>query len=75
MSEPTSERRPAPEPRRRSDDAWGIVAYLLSGMLLGVGSGWLLQRVLAAPVFTVVGLLAGTGLALYVVYVRFGTPP
>ena len=55
--------------------AWDIVAYLLSGMLLWGGAGWLLDRWLGLRVFLPIGLLFGTGLALYLVYVRYGRAP
>lgn len=65
-------------PRHSSADdagAWDIVAYLLSGMLLWGGAGWLLDRWLDLEVFLPVGLLVGTGLALFIVYLRFGRAP
>jgi F0F1-type ATP synthase assembly protein I len=46
------------------------VAYLLSGMLLFGGAGWLVDRWLDTTVFVLIGLLAGTALAVYLVYVR-----
>lgn len=55
--------------------AWDIVAYLLSGMLLWGGAGWLLDRWLGVEVFLPVGLLIGTGLALFIVYLRYGRAP
>ena len=55
--------------------AWDIVAYLLSGMLLWGGAGWLLDRWLDVRVFLPIGLLFGTGVALYIVYVRYGRAP
>lgn len=55
--------------------AWDIVAYLLSGMLLWGGAGWLLDRWLGITLFLPIGLLFGTGLALYLVYVRYGRAP
>ena len=39
--------------------AWDIVAYLLSGMLLWGGAGWLLDRWLGLDVFLPIGLLFG----------------
>lgn len=65
-------------PRHSSADdagAWDIVAYLLSGMLLWGGAGWLLDRWLGLEVFLPVGLLVGTGLALFIVYLRYGRAP
>jgi F0F1-type ATP synthase assembly protein I len=55
--------------------AWDIIAYLLSGMLIWGGAGWLIDRWLDIEVFLPVGLLFGTGLALYIVYVRYGRAP
>jgi ATP synthase protein I len=55
--------------------AWDIVAYLLSGMLLWGGAGWLLDRWLGLGLFLPIGLLFGTGLALYLIFVRFGRAP
>lgn len=65
---------PAGSGRPGSGDAWGIVAYLLSGTLSWGGAGWLLDRWLGTSVFVPVGLLAGMALAIYLVYVRFGSP-
>lgn len=68
--------RPAGAARPGNGDAWSIVSYLLSGMLSFGGAGALADRWLgASPVFLLVGLLAGTALAIYLVYVRFGHPP
>jgi F0F1-type ATP synthase assembly protein I len=68
--------RPQPRHDAAADTgAWDIVAYLLSGMLLWGGAGWLLDHWLGLRVFLPVGLLFGTGLALYLVYVRFGRAP
>ena len=63
--------RPRPSRYNSAADAgaWDIVAYLLSGMLLWGGAGWLLDRWLDVRVFLPIGLLFGTGLALYIVYV------
>lgn len=73
----TQDQRP-PSPRRAKseyDGAWDIIAYLLSGMLLWGGAGWLLDRWLGVRVFIVIGLLVGAGIATYLVYVRYGRPP
>ena len=69
--------RPRPSRYNSAADAgaWDIVAYLLSGMLLWGGAGWLLDRWLDVRVFLPIGLLFGTGLALYIVYVRYGRAP
>ena len=52
--------------------AWSITSYLLSGMLVWGGVGWLLDRwtgreVLFFPIGVVVGIIA----ALYLVHLRY----
>ncbi|MDP9418213.1 MAG: AtpZ/AtpI family protein [Actinomycetota bacterium] len=54
-------------------DPWSIVAYLLSGMLVWGGAGWLLDRWLGTSFLVLVGLLLGTALATYLIYVRLGS--
>jgi F0F1-type ATP synthase assembly protein I len=56
-----------------STDPWSIVAYLLSGMLIWGGAGWLLDRWLGTSFLVLIGLLIGTGLSLYLIYVRLGS--
>jgi ATP synthase protein I len=65
------------DPRIRStyNAAWNIVSYLLSGILVWGGVGWLLDRwtgrdVLFFPIGVVVGVVA----ALYLVHVRYDKP-
>jgi F0F1-type ATP synthase assembly protein I len=54
--------------------AWTVLAYLLTGPLLYGGLGWLADRWLdTQPLFVLVGILGGMALALYVVWVRYGT--
>ncbi len=54
-------------------DPWSIVAYLLSGMLLLGGAGWLLDRWLGTSFLVPAGLLLGTALATYLIYVRLSS--
>jgi len=55
--------------------AWSIVSYLLSGILVWGGVGWLLDRWIgSSPVFTVIGILGGCGLGIYLGYMRFTRP-
>jgi F0F1-type ATP synthase assembly protein I len=50
------------------------LAYLLTGPLFYGGLGWLADRWLGTePIFVLTGLLGGMALALYVVWVRYGT--
>ncbi|WP_018653294.1 AtpZ/AtpI family protein [Actinomadura flavalba] len=47
-------------------------SYLLSGMAVYGGLGWLLDRWLGLSVFFPIGILVGLGLAIYLVYLRIG---
>jgi F0F1-type ATP synthase assembly protein I len=54
--------------------AWTVLAYLITGPFLYGGIGLLLDHWLGTePVFVLVGGLGGMALALYVVWVRYGT--
>ena len=84
MAENSPERR---ETRPRTADAerhpsgadvgWGITGTMLSGMLVWGGVGWLFDRWLETRVFTLVGVLLGLGVAIYLVVVKYGAvePP
>ena len=60
-----------------ADVGWGITGTMLSGMLVWGGAGWLLDRWLETRVFTLVGVLLGLGVAIYLVVVKYGAvePP
>jgi ATP synthase protein I len=53
--------------------AWSVPAYLLSGMGLYGGLGWLLDRWLGTGWIVLVGVLGGAALALYLIWLRYGT--
>jgi F0F1-type ATP synthase assembly protein I len=55
-----------------ADAAWSIPSYLMSGMMVYGGIGWLLDRWLGLSALFPIGILLGLGLALYLVYVRYG---
>lgn len=56
---------------------WGITGTMLSGMIVWGGVGWLLDRWWETRIFTLVGVLLGLGVAIYVVVVKYGAldPP
>ena len=73
----SGERRQPDEPdesdqRSFADAAWSIPSYLMSGMMVYGGIGWLLDRWLGLSALFPIGILVGLGLALYLVYVRYG---
>ena len=53
-------------------DPWAAVSYLITGIALWGGVGWLVDQWLDTTLFVVVGLLVGMASAIYLVYVRFG---
>lgn len=55
-----------------SGDAWAIVSYLLAGLVVWGGAGWLLDWWLGTTFLVLVGLLLGAAGALYLVWVRYG---
>ena len=55
-----------------SADGWSVLSYLLTGILLWGGLGWLGDEVLGTSFLLPVGLVLGFALAIYTIYVRFG---
>jgi F0F1-type ATP synthase assembly protein I len=80
MPEPT---KPSPESFERSDAAaarvssqslaTSVTAYLISGPVVFGGAGRGLDNWLGTGFFTVIGLLVGMALSLYVIWLRYGT--
>ena len=67
------DRQPSPKPQPQGPgDGYVIIAYLLSGMILWGGVGWLVDRWLNTGLFVLVGLLIGAAASVYLVYVRYG---
>jgi ATP synthase protein I len=63
--------------REMSDVAWSVVSYLIAGMLLWGGLGWLVDRWLdrSTALFFPLGLVLGIGAALYLVFARIDRSP
>lgn len=58
--------------RQASNDAWGAFGLIVSGVVVWGGVGYLVSRWTGHQIFTMVGLLLGTGTALYGVWFRYG---
>lgn len=58
--------------RQAQDDAWAASGLLLSGVAVWGGVGWLVARWLDNQLFVMLGLLLGTGTALYGIWFRYG---
>jgi F0F1-type ATP synthase assembly protein I len=59
--------------QRDAAAAWSVPAYLLAGMVLYGGIGWLLDRWLGTSLLVLVGVLSGAALAVYLIWLRYGT--
>lgn len=68
---------------RQSDDApvespkgdpWLAFGYLVAGVLLYGGVGWLLDRWWGTSFMVVIGILLGAGLAIFQTFARFRAP-
>jgi hypothetical protein len=58
--------------RAEQAHAWNALSLLLAGLVFWGGIGWLVGRWLDNQLFTAAGILLGTGLALYLVWIRYG---
>ena len=58
----------------REGTGWAIVSYLIGGMLLYGGIGWLVARWTHIAVLFPIGILLGIGLSLALVVFRFTRP-
>lgn len=61
-----------PQPGKGGADAWSAFSYVLSGMLLWGGVGWLISRWLDSRAWIGLGLMVGTGAGLALVWLRYG---
>jgi len=55
-----------------SDAAWGVVGYLVSGLVAWGGLGALADHLLDTRLFFPIGLALGSVLGVYLVWVRYG---
>ena len=69
-SGPGQKRNPEPSTPREGT-GWAIVSYLIGGMVLYGGIGWLIGRWTNIPILFPIGLLLGIGLSLGLIIFRF----
>jgi len=61
-----------PQPRRpREADGWQILSYMLGGMLLYGGIGWLVSHWTGIAILFPLGLILGVGLSVALIIFRF----
>jgi ATP synthase protein I len=58
----------------REGTGWAIVSYLIGGMVLYGGIGWLVARWTHIDILFPIGILLGIGLSLALVVFRFTRP-
>jgi F0F1-type ATP synthase assembly protein I len=63
---------PPQEPTVREVDAWAVVSYLLGGVILYGGIGWLIDLWLGTRGFVAVGIVGGAGAGVAIVWLRYG---
>jgi ATP synthase protein I len=75
MSAPGTRRGSRPEPPQPSEGTgWQVMSYLVGGMALYGGIGWLVGRWTHISALFPVGLLLGMVLALALIIFRFARP-
>jgi F0F1-type ATP synthase assembly protein I len=62
---------PQQPPPLQERDGWRILSYLLGGMILYGGIGWLIGRWTGISVLFPIGMLLGLGLAIAMIIFRF----
>ena len=58
-----------------NDDAWGVLSYVLAGMLFYGGIGWLLSSRFHQMWIFVVGMIVGLAASVYLIVKRYGVVP
>jgi ATP synthase protein I len=66
------ERRNPPGMPEGASAGWSILSYMITGMVLYGGIGWLIGRWTHISVLFPVGMLVGLGLALTMIILRYG---
>ena len=59
-------------PDNGMNDAYAVLGYLLAGLIVYGGLGYLVDRWLETNFFVLIGLLLGGASAIYLIYVRYG---
>jgi len=65
-------RREPPGVPEGASAGWSILSYMITGMVLYGGIGWLVGRGTGISVLFPVGMLVGLGLALTLIILRYG---
>lgn len=63
---------PPQNPPVQQVDAWAVVSYLLGGVILYGGIGWLIDLWLGTRGFVAVGIVGGAAAGVAIVWFRYG---
>jgi F0F1-type ATP synthase assembly protein I len=66
------QRRNPPGMPQGASAGWSILSYMITGMTLYGGIGWLIGRWTGIGVLFPVGMLLGLGLAVVMIILRYG---
>lgn len=62
---------PAGSPERPAGDPWHAFGYIVSGVALYGGLGWLVDRWIGTNFLVALGIIFGAGLGIYQTFARF----
>lgn len=62
----------SPPPGHGGNEGWNIFGYLLSGMVVYGGLGWLVSRWTQVPLLFPLGMLIGLGLGVLLTILKYG---
>jgi F0F1-type ATP synthase assembly protein I len=69
-----SEEPPEKDRPVRHVDPWAVVSYLLAGVILYGGIGWLVDLWLGTRAFVGVGIVVGAAAGVWLVWLRYSKP-
>ena len=67
----SDQQKPKPSPDT-SGDGYRVLSYLIGGVVMYGGLGWLLDRWLGTSFLLPIGIVLGAGLAILLIYFRYG---
>lgn len=73
MTDPASNSTDLSTPQSGGDVGMMIVSYMLSGLLIYGGLGWLGDRYLGTEFLLPIGFLVGMALSFYMIVKRYGS--
>ena len=69
-----SDEQPTEDRPFRTVDPWAVISYLLGGVILYGGIGWLLDEWLGTRGFVAGGIVLGAAAGVWLVWLRYSKP-